>query len=57
VTALDSMLAPTAPDNMLQVLHPISGHSTMEWLVGIYHDIYACICLIDLYCYQRGKVA
>jgi hypothetical protein len=33
VTALDSMLAPTAPDRMLQLLHPISRHSTAEWLV------------------------
>ena len=33
VTALDSMLAPTAPNRMLQLLHPIAGHSTTEWLV------------------------
>jgi hypothetical protein len=33
VTALDRMLAPTAPDRMLQLLHPIAGHSTTEWLV------------------------
>ena len=33
VTALDSMLAPTAPDSMLQLLYPIAWHSTTEWLV------------------------
>lgn len=30
---MDRMLAPTAPDRMLQLLHPIAGHSTTEWLV------------------------
>ena len=33
VTALDRMLAPTAPNSMLQLLHPIAGHSTTECLV------------------------
>ncbi len=30
MTALDSMLAPTASDSMLQPLHPIAEHSQTE---------------------------
>ena len=35
VTALDRMLAPTAPNSMLQLLYPITRHSTTEWLEHI----------------------
>ncbi len=30
VTALDSMLAPTAPYPIIQLLHPIAEHSKLE---------------------------
>ena len=33
VTALDRMLAPSAPDRMLQLLHLIAKHSNTEWVV------------------------
>jgi hypothetical protein len=53
VTALDRMLAPTAPDRMLQLLHPIAGNSTTEWLVFelTYHRLDCKQVLLHPLCY------